>query len=1069
MQSAFSLKPNNYAKQIKILWWNVNRRPDTVLKSVSPITTQKPNIIFLSETAMGFDIIPEIANYKKYADQSILKLNHGGIVAYVHKELVSHVFDIKYNTCYVSFRLDFAPDFVFIGIYIQPESSKYFSTDMFSDLSNLLISSNERCLIPVMGGDMNCRFGNLNDTFRNRKLIYEKNTDEINNYHGRTYGADVCNSGNVFPLNHLRYKSKVFDGGYTYYKSDKRSQIDYAFTNDEGMKHIEDFTLIADSWHLSDHLPISVDICLPEAINCSFLLRRAKELNYEYNPQSEKLVRFLSSYDYNIFENVLRKRFSGIDRVCREELGVENIDNALRHIDRNISDIYKLSKVRRKEKSCESDVMNKANENVVRLQKCINGERNENFDDILHQYQESRNAISKQIFSNENQKWFELMNNKNSKELWGKIDWKGDMSAKVYQPPVFEDLAVFFEELYKNDTNDIEKIKELKTDVYDSSLDDPITKKEMDDAMSKMKNGGYDHRIDVFKIMVNVMNPLLLLLLNMLFFVAYPVKLAISFLSALPKKGNLSFVTNYRGIQMLPALAVLYDRVITNRLTSWISVHAIQSAFQKGKSTLHQLFTIRLLIVLAKATNTTLYIGLFDLAKAFDKVSRYQMLKKLIVKGIGNCMLQALKRIYICTYCVLSFGGNVSEKFRTFAGIRQGAASSALLFIGFIDDLVEYLEDRCPAEPLLEILHCLLHADDTLILSTDRGLFINKCNHMLDYFEQNELKLNLSKSEYLIINGKENDKKESLLLSNGYLGYKSIVTYLGIKISDTGNIDTDIDLNISAKKPNVTIKFGNFCRKNFLAPLDIKIRTLSTCVSASLLYGCEVWGKAKISKLESLHRHGLKAALSIRNNINNEIVYVESGEKPLEVRITKLQLRFWMAIKDIVQTDPDHYISKLVIAAADSQYIKYYDQLLLKYPTVEQCEASLTNQYRTTYEEKIRTAAELDSDSRLGTYLSVNPTLTKPLYEHKLEFQRVLISRYRTGSHNLKIETGRVPYTPREERWCRCNTGLQTVRHVLLHCPLLNELRIKHAVVDIENGVMNDNFLIEMEKIIFSD
>ena len=48
--------------------------------------------------------------------------------------------------------------------------------------------------------------------------------------------------------------------------------------------------------------------------------------------------------------------------------------------------------------------------------------------------------------------------------------------------------------------------------------------------------------------------------------------------------------------------------------------------------------------------------------------------------------------------------------------------------------------------------------------------------------------------------------------------------------------------------------------------------------------------------------------------------------------------------------------------------------------------------------------------------------------------QRVCITRYRTGSHNLKIESGRTPHIPRDERYCSCNTSLQTIKHVLLEC-----------------------------------
>ena len=124
------------------------------------------------------------------------------------------------------------------------------------------------------------------------------------------------------------------------------------------------------------------------------------------------------------------------------------------------------------------------------------------------------------------------------------------------------------------------------------------------------------------------MSPLLLLLFNIMFYVAYPVSLARSLLCALPKKGNLALPNNYRGIQMLTALSALYDRIISIRLRDWCVINHVQTAFQKGKSTIHQFFTIRLLIELAKRTNTTLYIGFFDLAKAFNKVSRLLRLEK---------------------------------------------------------------------------------------------------------------------------------------------------------------------------------------------------------------------------------------------------------------------------------------------------------------------------------------------------------------------------------------------------------------------------------------------------------
>ena len=57
---------------------------------------------------------------------------------------------------------------------------------------------------------------------------------------------------------------------------------------------------------------------------------------------------------------------------------------------------------------------------------------------------------------------------------------------------------------------------------------------------------------------------------------------------------------------MLPAIGALYDRIIANRLQKWIGVESEQTAFQKGKSTLHQLFTLRLLISIAQHLDMTL-------------------------------------------------------------------------------------------------------------------------------------------------------------------------------------------------------------------------------------------------------------------------------------------------------------------------------------------------------------------------------------------------------------------------------------------------------------------------------
>ena len=225
------------------------------------------------------------------------------------------------------------------------------------------------------------------------------------------------------------------------------------------------------------------------------------------------------------------------------------------------------------------------------------------------------------------------------------------MTKQQIEQPLIEDLSAHFEDLYNlNNKDELIDMSNLESNVYIPLLDDPITDYGINAARKSMKKAGYDFALSTLDIILNVLSPVILVLLDIMFYVSYPASMAISLLTAIPKKGNLKCCGNYHGIQMLPTVGVLFDRIIANKLSNWIGVHDEQTAFQKGKSTILQLFTIRVLIETARITYKTIYIGFFDLEKAFDKVSRLMLLKKLISLGIGNRMLQArILRNKMCT------------------------------------------------------------------------------------------------------------------------------------------------------------------------------------------------------------------------------------------------------------------------------------------------------------------------------------------------------------------------------------------------------------------------------------
>ena len=118
---------------------------------------------------------------------------------------------------------------------------------------------------------------------------------------------------------------------------------------------------------------------------------------------------------------------------------------------------------------------------------------------------------------------------------------------------------------------------------------------------------------------------------------------------------------------------------------------------------------------------------------------------------------------------------------------------------------------------------------------------------------------------------------------------------------------------------------------------------------------------------------------------------------------------------------------------------------------------------------KVKDAANNDHDSKLGAYYLINPDLEAPDFDDIFELDRIILSRYRTGSHNLRIESGRMakPSELREDRLCLCTTDIQTLKHCLLSCPLLDELKESYGIDSIPEFMSDSGtakYLLEMER-----
>ena len=207
--------------------------------------------------------------------------------------------------------------------------------------------------------------------------------------------------------------------------------------------------------------------------------------------------------------------------------------------------------------------------------------------------------------------------------------------------------------------------------------------------------------------------------------------------------------SNYRPVSVLPALAIIFEKVLKSRLVNFLDQQEViipgQYGFRAGHSTAMAILDM-VERVRAAWADKDCAIGVFiDLKKAFDTVDHDILLQKMEHYGIRGQALKLLasylkeRTQYVC------YGGYESERGKVECGVPQGSVLGPLFFLIYVNDMV-----RASSE-----VELVLFADDTNIFARGKahGELIDKVNRGLHelskWFRCNRLTLNLKKTEYI--------------------------------------------------------------------------------------------------------------------------------------------------------------------------------------------------------------------------------------------------------------------------------------------------------------------------------
>ena len=338
----------------------------------------------------------------------------------------------------------------------------------------------------------------------------------------------------------------------------------------------------------------------------------------------------------------------------------------------------------------------------------------------------------------------------------------------------------------------------------------------------------------------------------------------------------------------------------------------------------------------------------------------------------------------------------------------------------------------------------LMHADDIVIIATSKEKCIEKVNTLWKYCKGNYISLQISKCYFLCFNKRKVEDMEPIVIGNEIISMTNQQVYLGSVITDSLNLKDDIDAEIKNRNSNI-VKYYAFLRKNKYAPTDIKLMVLDACVLSSLIYNSETWANTRINSLDIKYRKILKAILGVKMSTCNEIVYMELGKVSIQTQIEIKKYKFWKKIEELDDRDP----LKQTINEARKQnmaFIKYYDNLTTRYESEDEIKEEFFKDIKTSIRRKAS-----EGRTKCITYMKINPFLVVPEVYNKMGCINI-ISKLRTSSHDLKIETGRQKNIATAQRTCICG-DIEDEEHFTLKCELYRDIRMER---NITNQSLND-------------
>ena len=189
------------------------------------------------------------------------------------------------------------------------------------------------------------------------------------------------------------------------------------------------------------------------------------------------------------------------------------------------------------------------------------------------------------------------------------------------------------------------------------------------------------------------------------------------------KSGPKSNPSNYRPISIIPAIAKIFEKIISDQLYEYLNTNETLTSCQSGFRSLHS--TVTAMLEATSDWSMNIDNGLIngvvfiDLKKAFDTIDHQIMLQKLRNYGIDQMSLTWFESYLANRTQKCRVNDQLSNSAPVTCGVPQGSNLGPILFLIYINDLPNCLNHAIPR----------MFADDTSI-SYSANTTDPKCNKL---------------------------------------------------------------------------------------------------------------------------------------------------------------------------------------------------------------------------------------------------------------------------------------------------------------------------------------------------